>query len=249
MSPHPAARQVQWLSENGDPAGERSARSRRLQSLPVLRPPETLHGGAAGHVAGRREAPARILRASMLRRHHHDQLQGRRILLPADDRRHFVAWSDSPRTTSRSLLERVMDWYAAAATATSPHILLNSISPASTRRRRRRRPRHSGPSPTPTARPRKPSSPTSRPARSAQSGRDDDRTIRDEAIGEFEDWIRDRKNRRAIPYRLEACGYVPVRNPHSKQGLWRVNGVRQAIYTKASLPPAERLKAAKKLAE
>ena len=74
-------------------------------------------------------------------------------------------------------------------------------------------------------------------------------TIRDKAIGEFEDWLRDRKNRRAIPYRLEACGYVPVRNPHSKQGLWRVNGVRQAIYTKASLPPAERLKAAKKLAE
>jgi hypothetical protein len=73
--------------------------------------------------------------------------------------------------------------------------------------------------------------------------------IRDNAIGDFEAWWRDRKNRRAIPYRMEACGYTPVRNPDSKQGLWRVNGVRQAIYTRASLPPAERLKAARKLAE
>ena len=27
-----------------------------------------------------------------------------------------------------------------------------------------------------------------------------------------------RKNRRAIPHRLERCGYVSVRNPESKDG-------------------------------
>src|SRR5205814_3609425 len=32
------------------------------------------------------------------------------------------------------------------------------------------------------------------------------------ATGEFGDWIRDRRNRRTIPHRLETCGYVPVRN-------------------------------------
>jgi Family of unknown function (DUF5906) len=73
--------------------------------------------------------------------------------------------------------------------------------------------------------------------------------IRDKAIGEFEDWLRDRKNRRAIPYRMEACGYMPVRNPAAKDGYWCVNGIRSPIYAKATLPPADRLKAVKKLAE
>ena len=31
--------------------------------------------------------------------------------------------------------------------------------------------------------------------------------------GDFAAWIRDPKNRRAIPHRLEECGYTPVRNP------------------------------------
>src|SRR5262249_42126438 len=37
--------------------------------------------------------------------------------------------------------------------------------------------------------------------------------IRNAATGDFSEWVADRKNRRAIPHRLERCGYVPVRNP------------------------------------
>ena len=58
---------------------------------------------------------------------------------------------------------------------------------------------------------------------------------------DFAEWLRDRKNSRAIPHRLEACGYVAVRNEDAKDGLWKFNGKRQVIYAKASLPLAFRL--------
>lgn len=51
----------------------------------------------------------------------------------------------------------------------------------------------------------------------------------------FADWLRDRKNRRVIPHRLEKCGYVPVRNPGSDDGLWKISGRRQAVYAQAKL--------------
>ena len=41
--------------------------------------------------------------------------------------------------------------------------------------------------------------------------------LRASATGDFALWIGDRKNRRNIPHRLESCGYVPVRNPDSRE--------------------------------
>jgi hypothetical protein len=57
-------------------------------------------------------------------------------------------------------------------------------------------------------------------------------------------WLNDRKNRRAIPHRLEVCGYVPVRNEASQQGLWVVNGTRQVVYASAALSTSDQLAAA-----
>lgn len=62
------------------------------------------------------------------------------------------------------------------------------------------------------------------------------------------EWILDRRHRRALPHRLERCGCVSVRNPYSKQGLWRVNGQRQMIYVRNDLSPERQLKAAEKVA-
>ncbi len=56
------------------------------------------------------------------------------------------------------------------------------------------------------------------------------------ATGEIEEWLRDRKNRRVIPHRLEQCGYVPVRNDAAEDGLFKINGRRQVVYAKASSP-------------
>jgi hypothetical protein len=50
---------------------------------------------------------------------------------------------------------------------------------------------------------------------------------------------------RAIPHRLERCGYVPVRNPDAQDGVWKINGVRQMIYAKATLTPQQQFEAAR----
>ena len=60
----------------------------------------------------------------------------------------------------------------------------------------------------------------------------------------FADWLRDRKNRRAMPHRLERCGYVPVRNDTVNSGLWVIRGIRQVVYAKAELSVRDRFAAA-----
>ena len=42
--------------------------------------------------------------------------------------------------------------------------------------------------------------------------------------------LRDRRNRRMVPRWLEQVGYVTIRNPDSRQGLWHVDGKKQVIY-------------------
>lgn len=60
---------------------------------------------------------------------------------------------------------------------------------------------------------------------------------------EIETWLRERKNRRAIPHRLEKCGYVPVRNDSAKDGFWKIGDARQVRI----LPISARFQAASKL--
>jgi hypothetical protein len=67
--------------------------------------------------------------------------------------------------------------------------------------------------------------------------------VQDKAIGDFKQWLQDRKTRRQIPYRFEQCGYVPVRNEAADDGLWTINGKRQVIYAKEALSLRDRLAA------
>ena len=67
------------------------------------------------------------------------------------------------------------------------------------------------------------------------------------ATGDFAFWLGDRKNRRNIPHRLESCGYVPVRNPDAKDGLWKIGGARQVAYAKETLALSEQIKAVREL--
>src|SRR5262249_59663819 len=73
--------------------------------------------------------------------------------------------------------------------------------------------------------------------------------LQGQADGEFALWLGDRRNRRAIPHRLESCGYVPVRNPHAKDGHWRVGGTRQAVYAKATMMLRDQIRAAEQLGQ
>jgi hypothetical protein len=61
------------------------------------------------------------------------------------------------------------------------------------------------------------------------------------------EWLRDRKNRKAANHRLENCGYRAVNNPVAKDGLWRICERRQVVYAKKSLPLGEQQKAAEAL--
>ena len=63
------------------------------------------------------------------------------------------------------------------------------------------------------------------------------------------EWLKDRKNRRAIPHRFDACGYVPVRNTSRADGLWIIDGKRQTVYALRALSLDQQIKAATKLAD
>ena len=59
-------------------------------------------------------------------------------------------------------------------------------------------------------------------------------------------WLKDPRNRRQIPHRLEAAGYVPVRNDADKHdGQWKVGGKRQTIYARRELSLRDRYLAAR----
>lgn len=66
--------------------------------------------------------------------------------------------------------------------------------------------------------------------------------------GDFFEWLTDRKNRRVIPHRMEDAGYVPVRSETRQDGLWKVGGKPQVIYAKKELPFREQHAAAADLA-
>lgn len=58
------------------------------------------------------------------------------------------------------------------------------------------------------------------------------------------DWLIDRRNSRNVPHRMEAAGYVRVRNESARDGLWVIDGKRQAVYAKKEYDPRERIAAA-----
>jgi uncharacterized protein DUF5906 len=72
--------------------------------------------------------------------------------------------------------------------------------------------------------------------------------IQDMADGDFAEWIKDRRNRRIIPHRLEKCGYTPVRNPYADDGLWKIFGRRQTVYAERSLSSSDQITAVRRLA-
>jgi Bifunctional DNA primase/polymerase, N-terminal/Primase C terminal 2 (PriCT-2) len=51
----------------------------------------------------------------------------------------------------------------------------------------------------------------------------------------FQEWLGNPSNRRAIPHRFESVGYTIVRNPLAKDGSWVLDGRRQTVYAKAQL--------------
>jgi len=170
------------------------------------------------------------------------------IYLPADDRRHFVAWSDLTKEDfANAYWNNLWGWYAkggdrhiAAYLAELDISAFDAKAP---------------------------------PAKTeafweivdaSRAPEDDELADALEVLGwpdattldqvaaraspEFTGWLHDRKNARRVPHRFEACHYVAVRNPNDTEGRWKIAGRRHTIYAKAALPPRDRLAAAFKLA-
>ena len=169
------------------------------------------------------------------------------IFLPADDRRHFVAWSNLIKEDfPENYWNTLWGWYENDSGFEHVAAYLNALNISAF---------------NPKAPP--PKTPAfwdiinaNRAPEDAEladvidkRGNPDALTIRHliaAATGDILEWLMERKNKRALPHRLERCSYVSVHGPCD--GQWRINGERQTIYARVKLSPQERERAARELA-
>jgi hypothetical protein len=169
------------------------------------------------------------------------------IHLPADDRRHYVAWSPLTREKFKPrYFDHLYRWYAdGGAELVAEYLGTLDISKFNPK----------APPPQTEA--------FWQIVNSSRSFEAAEMADRLEALGnptvvtldmlkvraneDFKTWLCDRKNNRAILHRLEDCGYEAVRNPDASDGLWHISGKRQAVYGKRDRSLAEKLKASQGL--
>jgi phage/plasmid primase-like uncharacterized protein len=172
------------------------------------------------------------------------------IYLPAEDRRHFVAWSDLTKEDERfagDYWNRIYAYYqnggTEAVAAYLAQLDIRSFDPKAP------------PPKTPAFwavvdASRSPEEPELADVLDLL-GNPDAVTlglIAGNADAEFGDWLKDRRNRRAVPHRLERCGYVPVRNPDDvRDGQWKIGGKRQTVYARQTLSLRDQIAAARAL--
>lgn len=163
------------------------------------------------------------------------------IYLPADDRRHYVAWSDALVTDFESdHWGKLYRWYAAGGLQHVAAYLrsydLSNFDPS-------------------TAPPHTPAfwdivDAGRQPEDSELAdiidalGQPRALTLKDlinRASTELAEYLTDRRNSRVIPHRLESVGYVKVRNPDAKDGQWKIKEKRQAVYAMKELDEPTRL--------
>ena len=171
------------------------------------------------------------------------------IYLPPDDRRHYVAWSDLTKDDfDEAYWKDLWDWlddggrqHAAEYLRTLDIGCFNAKAP---------------PPKTPAWHEIVSSNRAPEDAELADAldgiGWPDATTISSIAASitcstTFADWIRERRNSRKIPHRLDAVGYIAVHNENAKDGLWKVGGKRQGIYAKKDMTTRDRIAAANRL--
>lgn len=169
------------------------------------------------------------------------------IYLPADDRRHYVAWSEAKGTDfPKDYWEGMYAWYEAEGNRhVSAYLRSLDLSGFNAK------------APPPKTKAFWAIVDASRPPEDAELADALDKlgqpiattidAISENASLSFSDWLRDRRNNRKIPHRLEECGYEPVRNDGPKDGLWKIGGRRVAIYGRKDATLRERVTAAERL--
>ncbi|RYE43119.1 MAG: hypothetical protein EOP24_29900 [Hyphomicrobiales bacterium] len=171
------------------------------------------------------------------------------LYLPADDRRHFVAWSDVERDQfDRHYWRELYGWYQSGGIAhVVAYLSTLDISEFDAKA-----------APPKTAAfwaivqvGEAPESGELRDVLDA-CGHPDVLTLfaliqaaENLKLFELSTDLKERKNRRSLPHKLERVGYVSVRNPDAADGLFKINGRRQTVYAKRSLPLTIQIKAAR----
>jgi len=167
------------------------------------------------------------------------------IFLPADDRRHFVAWSGSTeKDFAEGYWSSLWGWYASGG-ANHVAAYLHGFNIGDF---------------DPKAPPPKTAAwwdivTASRTPEDAEladaldrAGNPSVTTLTEvvaNASSDFSEFLRDRKNSRKIPHRFEACGYAPLRNSDAKDGLWKIGDRRQVLYARGDLSARDQRGAAK----
>jgi hypothetical protein len=170
------------------------------------------------------------------------------LYLPADDRRHFVAWSEAKREEfDADYWTRLYGWYENGighVVAYLRQLDLSGFDPKA-------------PPPKTAAfwaMVQAGEAPESGELRDVleQCGDPECLTLIDliqgaEALKLFDlaGELKDRRNRRSLPHKLERVGYVPVRNPDADDGLFKILGKRQTVYALRQLSLASQIKAAR----
>jgi hypothetical protein len=173
------------------------------------------------------------------------------IHLPADDRRHFVAWSSLQKEDARfqgGYWKNLWTYYQNGGLRhVAEYLRHHDISIFDAK------------APPPKTAAFWAIVDANRPAEEAELADAIDKLGKPDAFtlqqllnvtqdADLANWLQDRKNRRTIPYRIEQCGYVPVRNPTAPEdGYWKIGSKRQAIYVRASMPLREQINAARKI--
>lgn len=169
------------------------------------------------------------------------------IYLLADDRRHYVAWSDLSRDAfDQDYWSDLYGWYARGGVADVVAYLrgldLAKFDPKAP------------PPKTPAFWDIVSSNQAPEDAELADAldalGRPAAVTVArvaEKADTAFAEWLRDRRSSRRLPHRFEECGYVPARNPDAQDGLFKVNGKRCVVYAKREMSVREQVEAARSL--
>jgi hypothetical protein len=170
------------------------------------------------------------------------------IYLPADDRRHYVAWSTSKKEQfSKEYWQELWGWYYGdgGIEHVAAYLMARDISGFD-----------------PKAPP--PKTPAFWNIVNANLAPEDDELadvlaaldnpdaitvpqLIAAATGAAAEWLMDRRNRRAMPHRMERCGYVSVHAPYREDGRWVIEGKLLTIYAKATLSGSEQQQAAREL--
>lgn len=170
------------------------------------------------------------------------------IFLPADDRRHYVAWSDLTRETFDAIYwTNLYDWYEAGGIG---HVVayLRQLDLCDFDAK--------GPPPkTPAFW----DIVSSNQAPEEAEMNDALETlgwpnavtvamVADYANDSFREFLTDRRNSRRIPHRFEECGYAQVRNEGTKDGYFKVGAKRCPVYARKTLARRDQIAAAERLA-